>query len=58
MQIYAKLVHCTCKLCKEEKILQVPGLHGVPSKQDFNIELWYFLLWPIISFMVRKKNPK
>ena len=28
------------------------------ANEILNIELWYFLLWPIISFMVRKKKAK
>ena len=27
--------HCTCKLCKEQKILQKSGLHEAPPKQEF-----------------------
>lgn len=26
--------HCTCKLCKEEKILQKSGLHEAPPEQE------------------------
>ena len=39
--------YCKCLVYKEHQ-----------ANEILNIKLCYILLWPIISFMVRKKNPK
>ena len=57
IQIYKTLVHCTCKLCREQKILlQKSGLHvdvhEAPPKWELKEYYGIFLLWPIINRLI------
>ena len=37
--------YCTCKLCKEQKILQKSGLHEAPPEQEFEENCGIFSAW-------------
>ena len=47
-------MHCTCKSCKEQKILQKLGLQEAPLKQEFK-EYYGFFHFAFIYFVFTVK---